>query len=351
MKPGIKKLLAMLAVLAVLAGAMQLTLSIKNETTENMYSAMQYTLTAFEASQYVSQIEYGLKYGKELENYLNADELMKKILTSSSYMEGVYIISAGGKVLQAVGDIQGTVPDVSGIDLGEELYSIISTQDYKYVFLDIDNNDGVNVGKLMMKLDSASIGNVISEEQQSQFWQSLIITGEAFLLAAVFIAGYHNRKGRNALLLLSLLMGGVLLLPQGLDCGIEAVKSAQLAERSTAQSAQRIAQVVQQQIDNVVQKGVASEDLTDISSFLRKNAAQSSTVESLAIDSSGRVMAQASTEYSSALVQEFRSKSTGLLGLFLGFSVLLCGGAVLWGRRRRALHKDHRGITAAAPGI
>lgn len=167
----------MLAVLAVLAGAMQLTLSIKNETTENMYSAMQYTLTAFEASQYVSQIEYGLKYGKELENYLNADELMKKILTSSSYMEGVYIISAGGKVLQAVGDIQGTVPDVSGIDLGEELYSIISTQDYKYVFLDIDNNDGVNVGKLMMKLDSASIGNVISEEQQSQFWQSLIITG------------------------------------------------------------------------------------------------------------------------------------------------------------------------------
>ena len=31
MKPGIKKLLAMLAVLAVLAGAMQLTLSIKNE--------------------------------------------------------------------------------------------------------------------------------------------------------------------------------------------------------------------------------------------------------------------------------------------------------------------------------
>lgn len=194
---------------------MQLTLSIKNETTENMYSAMQYTLTAFEASQYVSQIEYGLKYGKELENYLNADELMKKILTSSSYMEGVYIISAGGKVLQAVGDIQGTVPDVSGIDLGEELYSIISTQDYKYVFLDIDNNDGVNVGKLMMKLDAPPSETSSVRSSRASSGQSLIITGEAFLLAAVFIAGYHNRKGRNALLLLSLLHGGRAAAPPG----------------------------------------------------------------------------------------------------------------------------------------
>ena len=117
MRNGIKKLLAFLIIAAAVLSSMWLTLTIKYRAIEGLYRSTQLEIRAMEAEQYVNTIEYGIKYGKQLEYFFDIEELLRGVYMTSSYMEGVYVLSSGGDLLFYAGGSAGRIPDVSQLSL------------------------------------------------------------------------------------------------------------------------------------------------------------------------------------------------------------------------------------------
>ena len=103
----VKKGLAILMVLIVFLIGMLCTLSVKRTTIDAVYAENNRLQLAFSAGQYVSRIEYALRYGKQLEAYYNMDSLLERLRQTSSYMEGVCVVSADGKLCGQAGRFDG----------------------------------------------------------------------------------------------------------------------------------------------------------------------------------------------------------------------------------------------------
>lgn len=321
MSNTIKKMLAFLVIAAAVMLAMRITLTIKYNAIEEMYSSTQLEIKALEAEQYVNMIEYGIKYGKQLEYFFNMDELLENIYMSSSYMEGVYVISSAGELLFHVGDSTGSIPDVTKLQQSGNMYDSLQYGDYIYIYMDICDQNDVLQGKLLMKLDGATLQNVISREKAEAFQQSLVIGLEVCALAAVIIIASKMRRGKKWRMYFALLFSLCLILSQGIDCGIETLRISRTVESSAAQSTQKIAQIIQEQIDNVVSKGVSASELIDINSYLKKNVASCKTIQSLIINNEEKVQAEVSQDYINNTVNAFTSDVAKLM---LGI-LIFCG--------------------------
>lgn len=346
MRNAIKKLLAFLIIAAVVLSAMWLTLTIKYRAIEELYRSTQLEIRAMEAEQYVNTIEYGIKYGKQLEYFFGIEEILGGIYMSSSYMEGVYVLGSGGDLLFYVGSAAGRIPDVSKISLDGKLYGSVDYGDTIYVFMDIADQNGAPVGKLLIQLDGDTLQNLVSREKTAALRQSLVISLEVCALGAVIIIGSKAAPGRKRLGMFALLLSVCLLLSQGLDCGIETVKISQ-TESITAQSAQKIAQVIQEQIDNVIKMGVSAADISDINGYLRKNASSCEMIDSLTLGANNKVQVQISQSYVRDTVNGFVNEAIVLLLGLLGVCLVLNGAvwiATRPGREfnfRRRTQKKH----------
>ena len=347
MRNAIKKLLAFLIIAAVVLSAMWLTLTIKYRAIEELYRSTQLEIRAMEAEQYVNTIEYGIKYGKQLEYFFDIEEILGGIYMSSSYMEGVYVLGSGGDLLFYVGSAAGRIPDVSKISLDGKLYGSVDYGDTIYVFMDIADQNGAPVGKLLIQLDGDTLQNLVSREKTAALRQSLVISLEVCALGAVIIIGSKAAPGRKRLGMFALLLSVCLLLSQGLDCGIETVKISQTVESITAQSAQKIAQVIQEQIDNVIKMGVSAADISDINGYLRKNASSCEMIDSLTLGANNKVQVQISQSYVRDTVNGFVNEAIILLLGLLGVCLVLNGAvwiATRPGREfnfRRRTQKKH----------
>jgi len=322
---AIKKLLGFLAIAAAVLAAMCLTLTIKYRAIEELYRSTQLEIRAMEAEQYVNTVEYGIKYGKQLEHFFDIEEILSGIYMSSSYMEGVYVLGGGGELLFYVGSGSGSIPDVSKVPLEGRLYGSVDYGDTIYIFMDISDQSGAPQGKLLLKLDGDALQHIIRREKAAALRQSLIISLEVCALAAVIIIASKMGPGRKRLRAFALLLSICLLLSQGVDCAIETVKINQKVENITAQSAQKIAQVIQEQIDNVVRKGVSAADLSDINGYLRKNASSCEMIDSLTLAENNKVQVQISQNYIRDTVNGFVREAIILLLSLLGVCLILNG--------------------------
>lgn len=325
MRNGIKKLLAFLIIAAAVLSSMWLTLTIKYRAIEGLYRSTQLEIRAMEAEQYVNTIEYGIKYGKQLEYFFDIEELLRGVYMTSSYMEGVYVLSSGGDLLFYAGGSAGRIPDVSQLSLDGKLYGSVDFGDALYVYMDISGQDGAPQGKLLIKLDGDALHYLVRREKAAALRQSLVISLEVCALGAVIIIGAKTAPGRKRLRLFILLLSVCLLLSQGLDCAIETVKIRQTVGSLTAQSAQKIAQVIQEQIDNVVKMGVSAADISDINGYLRKNASSCEMIDALTLGANNKVQVQISQNYVRDTVSGFAGEAAVLLLGILGACLVLNG--------------------------
>ena len=126
MKKGWQYALAILMAFLCLYGALLWTTKAKDETIDDAYRTAQETLRATELTQYINNLEFGLRYGKKLDNYYNMDEVLESILRSSPYIEGAYIVDNGAAMLYQAGAIRVVWGDGSHFNNGAVQYTTIA---------------------------------------------------------------------------------------------------------------------------------------------------------------------------------------------------------------------------------
>ena len=190
MKKVWKYALAIVLAFFCLLGAMNWTMTVKNETIDSAYRTAQETLRATELTQYINNLEFGIRYGKALENYFNMDSVLEAILRSSSYVEGAYIIDNEAKLLYQAGE---PIPDAAELKVlhnGSELY--VSSEQFgnAFMFMDIDAADGSQAGTLIVMLNNDIMNTLISSYQQEGRRQSWVILAEGLILFVILFLAF-----------------------------------------------------------------------------------------------------------------------------------------------------------------
>ena len=313
-----------LAFLCLFAG-MQWTVRAKNQAVGSAYRTAQETLRATELTQYITSLEFGIRYGKNLEKYFNMDEVLESILRTSPYVEGAYILSNENVLLYSAGEALPNPEEIRVLHNGDALYASSEQFGYAIMFMDIEDASGGRAGTLMILLNDDIMTRLIETYQSEGRAQSWVILGEVLLLFILV----HTRltkagKRRLSALALAILLAVSVLFAQGLDIGIETAKLSVELETITSQSVQKIAQVLQQQVESVMDKGVSVNDLYDIYGWLDDIDSTLDMVARLDFTEEGRVRAVMDTEYLTARLRTAFGEMAGQYGLLAGACALLC---------------------------
>lgn len=262
------------------------------------YRTAQETLRATELTQYITSLEFGIRYGKNLENYFNMDEVLQSILRTSPYVEGAYILSNENALLYSAGEALPNPAEIRVLHNGGELYASSEQFGYALMFMDIEDAEGGRAGTLVILLNDDIMTRLIESYQGEGRVQSWVILGEVLLLF-LLVHTRLTRAGRRRLsaLALAVLLSVTVLFAQGLDIGIETAKLRVELETITSQSVQKIAQVLQQQVEGVMDKGVGVDDLYDIYGWLDDINEKLDMVQRLDFTEEGKVRATMDSEY------------------------------------------------------
>ena len=343
MKTWMRNALTYVLALACLFAGLCWTVRTKERTVGDAYRAAQESLRATELTQYITSLEFGIRYGKNLENYFNMDEVLESILRTSPYVEGAYILSNDNALLYAAGEALPEPEALRVLHSGDALYASSEQFGYALMFMDIDGADGARAGTLMVLLNDDIMTRVIESYQAQGRVQSLVILSEVFLLF-LLVHTRLTRAGRRRLsaLALAVLLSLTVLFAQGLDIGIETAKLSVEMRTITSQSVQKIAQVLQQQVESVMDKGVGVDDLYDIYGWLDDIDETLDMVARLDFSEEGRIRAVMDEDYLASRLRGAFGEMVGpyaLLALCCAAVCCLCAlapRAARAARRRRA---------------
>ena len=348
-KDGLVYLLAFLCLFAGLCW----TVRAKERTVDDAYRTAQETLRATELTQYITSLEFGIRYGKNLENYYNMDAVLQAVLRTSPYVEGAYIVSNQSVLLYSAGEPMPNPKQMTVLhNTDGALYASDEGQGYAFMFMDISDPDGGVAGTLVVMLNNDIMNRLIESYQSEGRVQSFVVLGEMLLL---FILVYTRltRAGRRRLgaLGLAVLLAVTVLVAQAVDIGIEAVKLSVKLETITSQSVQKIAQVLQQQVEGVMDKGVGVDDLYDIYGWLDDINEKLDMVQRLDFTEEGKVRATMDSEYLAgrtlSALGEMALQYLILAAACAAACVLTALGRRLWRRRGGRIRREE-GLHAAA---
>lgn len=350
MKKGWKYALAILMAFLCLYGALLWTTKAKDETIDDAYRTAQETLRATELTQYINNLEFGLRYGKKLDNYYNMDKVLESILRSSPYIEGAYIVDNGAAMLYQAGEPLPSPEEFNVLHNGEQLYVSSQQFGYAFMFMDIHDDADERAGTLIVMLNNDIMNTLISSYQQEGHGQSWVILAEALLLFIIIFGRMDTRsKKRITALSVAILLSFTVLAAQAADIAIEGVKLSVKVQTITSQSVQKIAQVLQQQVADVMDKGVAVEDMYDVYGWLDDIDEKLDSVDGLEFTEEGRVRAEMDEEHLTRTVIAALMQMVVKYLMLAAVCTVGCaavGGAETLLRRRRQREEEAYALSA-----
>lgn len=309
------KLLFIIFFLAALSVVMFSSLNIKDRSIREVYEDLTFMRISLEARQYISQIEYDIKYGKQLDNFYDMQGTLKGIQSCSSYIEGVYIVSASAKLLYQSGLIEGinlTIPKEQ-INPAEGLYIMEEDVSHYYLTDPIRDGGGKIVGYLIICLDKSAVSNAVSDYNFQNKVQTAIISLEIFGITLFVLSRMQpNKKNQVALklmLVLSIMVTGAAVL----DSGLILARFYQVVNDATHQSADKMAQSLQSEVDSIISKGISADRIYDLNGWLAKNSSELTIINSLTLDRNEKISATVSQVYINGLFKKFLLRISLLL--------------------------------------
>ncbi len=350
MKEGWIKLIVFVLAAAALAGAFSHALRVKDEALADMVNSMQLALTEVETQQVVTQVEYGLRYGKQLDYYFGIGSLLRGIHMSSSYLKGVYLTDASGNTLYSTTDTAvpaGLWELLSPSADGD--YESCSAGDVTYIAFSIDGDGESIAGRMVLKMDTGAMRYLAEALQEEGRLQSALVGLYALAALAIALARLplRGRGGRFRPLAAALAICFTVLCALGADLGLETLKIRQEVATNVTRSSQRIAQALQQEIDAVVAKGVSYDDIYGLESYFAENAHSIPSVDGFELDLNNHVAALPSEAYIKDTVARTVDSYVDLwlYVALCALPVILAG--ILW--RHLLLHRERKlpGVRAA----
>jgi hypothetical protein len=311
----IKPAFFMILVIAVFA-VMFISCRIKDDSIHDLYEDVTFTRITIEAKRHIHKIEYGIKYGKQLDNFYNMHSTLKDIQRCSSYMEGAYIVSSTGKLLYQNGLEAGTlnlvIPKNYEFSRGR-IYFMSEDERYYYLSIPIRSGDNAIVGYLVMCVVKSAVSNAVLDYNEHNRLQSLIIAIEIIGISLFIIRRLKlNERKKTALKLVAVLTMAVTL-AVAIDSGMVIAKYYNIVDNAARQSANKMAQALQNDVDSVLAKGVPSDRIYDLNGWLARNSSDLSIVTSLTIGKNQKIAANVSQEYIKGFLARLVLQLAGLL--------------------------------------
>lgn len=346
------KLLFIPVILAALAVTVSISLGIKDLSIRELYEDVSFMRITMEARRYVSQIEYGIKNGRQLDNFYNMQETLQGIQRCSSYMEGAYIVSSSGKLLYQSGvkadTLELTIP-MGQVDPKGRLYTMTEDMENFYLAAPIrSGNDGLD-GYLLMCIGKNSVTNAVSEYNFQNRVQSMVILLEISGIALLVLKRLRSAGKSQMVLKLLVVLSVAVVSTAAMDSGMVIARFYQTVDDAARQSANKMAQALQSEVDAVVAKGVSAERIYDLNGWLAKNSSELTIVTSLTLDRNHKITANVSQAYINSFFHRFLIRTALLVLGCMVFGLVSCGTAVLLGRKNtRKFRNDRtRGIANA----
>ena len=329
------KLLSIMLLLAALLVVMFNSLAIKDNSIREVYEDLTFMRISLEARQYISQIEYDIKYGRQLDNFYNMQQTLKDVQSCSSYMEGAYIASASAKLLYQSGlnpeGISLTIPK-DQVYLAGKLYIMNEDAGHYYLIDPIRDGSGTTVGYLIMCINKNAVSNAVSDYNMQNKVQSVIIAAEIFGISLFVINRIRPNKKNQLGLKLVLVLSIAVTVAAALDSGVVLARFYQIVNNAAHQSADKMAQALQSEVDLVIAKGISADRIYDLNGWLAKNSSELTIVTSLTLDRNQKITATVSQAYINSFFNKFLLRISILLLSCVLTGVAACGAVILFRR-------------------
>lgn len=343
------KLLFVLLLAAILSVVMYCSFGIKEQSIQELYKDVTFMRITLEARQYVGQIEYGIKNGRQLENFYNMQETLQGIQGCSSYMEGVYIVSSSAQLLYQRGikanKLSLTIP-AAGAALKSDSYCESEDSRYFYLQSPVKNAKGTIDGYLVMCISKNAVSNAVADYDKQNMLQSAVIALEIFGIALLAIRRVRPDKNSRPVFRLVLVLSIAVAASVVLDSGMVITRFYQIVNDTARQSANKMAQALQSEVDAVAAKGVSQERIYDLNGWLAQNSSELKIVTSLTLDRNRKISANVSQEYINGFFDRILKRTSMLVVFTLLGGLLACAGVSIPERSRR-LHQSSGGLGAS----
>lgn len=226
------------------------------------------------------KIEYAIKYGKLLDSFWGMEKLLEEIINISPDIDMAQIMLLNGQVIY---DQKGKVNNrYIPLDIIEKinLYDTQDTGSYEsmlfdgdyYLFLPIVNRDNQCVGSLNIKFSENVVKSVVYT-QMTELVKYLVLLVIAGLLAIIFITmrfSFIEHSGRmlskKFIIVILILLGFLQIIYGLLNYNVFRKAYLEVAHDNTA----TISEVIKNNVNSVLEKGVPYTELYNIEDYLKK---------------------------------------------------------------------------------
>lgn len=346
------KLLFVLLLMAALSVLVYNSMDIKDRSIRELYEDVTFMRITMDARQYISQIEYGIKNGRQLDNFYNMQENLKLIQSCSSYMEGAYIVSAEGRLLYQSGlKAEGlglTIPE-KGVFSKGRLYSMKEGTERFFLTAPIKDKSGNIAGYLIMCISENAVINAVSDYNRENRVQSVAIALEILGIAILVIKRLRPNFKKQIALKLVVVAAVAVTSSAVLDSALVFTRFYQIVDDAARQSANKMAQALQSEVDSVIAKGVPAERIYDLNGWLAKNSSELDIVTSLTLDRNNKITANVSKAYINSFFYRLLFRTLLLIAACVLCSLAACGMTVLlrrlFGKKKKTV--EMRGMVNA----
>lgn len=290
-----------------------------------MYKKSQISLTATELERYVTKLELNLHFGKGLESNYYMQSTIREMMMLSSYIDGIYIIDTNGDVLYWEGEGVSQLDSPRLYEAADKQYILIDYADYTLVYMDINDKEDKLEGTLMIVMDTKSMSQLYDEYQKESLLQSIALnTVFAMLFLLILLRLYRKEKIKAFTFKLVMIVCFIAICVNSVDVAVETVKLNAKVSELTNQSVQKITQVLQQQVDSVMDKGVDIESAYNVHGWLKEIDYNLDSIGKLDYDSNGKVRAEMDEEFVRQTVYKAVYEMCKLITWMIVCSIIIC---------------------------
>ncbi len=278
----------MILVLALGFGAALSTGAFKKSLTESYVSS--YVLNGGET---VRRIEYALKYGKQLDNFFGIQSILREVKDKAAAVRDVTVVLADGRV------VYGTVPNSRSrftgallVQLKEMMRTGANPTGWKLVdheyhtLIAIHDQAGTPIGAMDIQFEESVVAPYADAFEQKTLKQTLIVGGIAAAVLLLILLRTQIVDAQTGKLRTRQLLTAVLLVIGGAQIVLTvlAIRESQPVYLTTvARNHQLVGQLVQDNINKVVAKGVPYGGLSGVDSWMNSIPIALPEVESIVL--------------------------------------------------------------------
>ena len=306
-----------LILLIVLIGVAERSYLTKRDAARSLFEKLTLTQIAVEARQHIRKIEFGIKNGRELEQFYNINGILREIQRGSSYIAGVYVVSRQDVLLYSLSTSHSDTTDLlrpGNLAFDDEsVYQMSDAAGYYDLFLPVYDANGRDIAFIIIRLDGDVVYFSTLGLVEQEYMQSVVI---ALLLLGIGLIITIKLKPRSGGIVLLIFLLGFLCL--SLDLVLAYSRFGGIAESATIQSVNRIAQLLQSDVDVIRAMGVPPDLIHDQNSWLRQSILGLPMIHHGVLDSNMRITLIASRAYFNRFSMDLlRSYAVAYIILFI----------------------------------